>query len=292
MRDGEATQLRAQLSAVQDRVRELDARVAANVEREREASQRLAQAERISSRALLAAGAAYHLRRLIGDVLADLEHAHRQLGRATGRGSDPAAEPLSEVRAGIARMRDLLELLDGDSTRSSARRSVNVERLLLSCVKMARSATDRRVHTVTEFVRVPEVLTNEARLSQAFLHLLVSIGDVALLSGQAEPTVRVVTRARAGRVCVEVTTDRPFSSMDALNALGEGTSQPAFPNDVGLSICQHLTQRLGGEMSVSTSDGLEMKVSLDLPIDPTQQRDPLFFSSVRPTRHRLGRPGS
>jgi signal transduction histidine kinase len=189
-------------------------------------------------------------------------------------------------------MRDLLDLLDGDSGRSSARRSVDVERLLLSCVKMARSATDHRVHTVTEFTRVPEIVTNEARLSQALLHLLVSVGDVALLSGQLEPTVRVVTRSLADRVLVCVTTDRPLAVFDAIGDPDSLGGALELPRDVGLAICQHLTERLGGTMRASTTENLEMTVGIELPIEAERARSAVDtpFSSVRPPRHRLGRP--
>jgi CheY-like chemotaxis protein/two-component sensor histidine kinase len=147
---------------------------------------------------------------------------------------------------------------------------VDVQRLLDSSLRMSRNELRHRARVVKHYEPVPPVYTNEARLGQVFVNLLVNAAQ-AIAEGRADDNeVRVSTRVDDhGNVVVDISDtgggispellERVFDPFFTTKPLGQGTG-------LGLAICRRIVSEMGGSITVSSTLGRGSTFTVALPM--------------------------
>ena len=240
-----------------------------------------AQADRLSSLGMLAAGVAHEINNPLTYVLANVGFvADRldRLGRSLPKGvtlqwADELGElaaALAEAQEGALRVRRIVRDLRIFSERDEERSiSVDLHRALESAIDVAKSEIGARARLVKQFGPVPPVDANETRLAQLFVNLLVNAAQ-AIPSGDAEANeIRVVTETDdGGRAVVRVRDSgggiesaaigRVFDPFFTAKPLGGGLG-------LGLFVCHGIVRALGGEISVESAPGQGTTFRIALP---------------------------
>ena len=261
----------------------------------------LAQADRLASMGMLAAGVAHEINNPLSYVLFNLEtlvddlptlalDVKRELGDPReGRAAAPrAARSASALDDAIACARDALagtrrirEIAGNLGTFSRAERTertgVDVRQAVERALTIAHSEIRYRARLVQKLDEVPSVWASEGKLAQIFLNLLINAAH-AIDEGHAEAhAITVRTRLAGGRVVVDVSDTgrgiapddlgRIFEPFFTTQAVGKGSG-------LGLSICRDLVTEFGGEIRVESQVGRGTTLSVHLPVAPAAVAEP------------------
>jgi two-component system NtrC family sensor kinase len=210
-------------------------------------------------------------------LLANLDYLDGQLAShevdlPPGRANE-LRQCLREAMLGAARIRDIVRDAAGRARPSDGR--CDLRRVLLSCIKVARTEIDHRARVITEFDAVPEIVGSESRLSRLFLNLIVNAAQAVTGDAENEHFIRVVTRGEGdGHVVIEITDSGPGIAKDHLDLVFEPyfTTKPAGEGTgLGLAICKHIVDELGGTVSVHSTlgRGATFRVTLPVAEDPS-----------------------
>jgi signal transduction histidine kinase len=257
--------------AIEREMREASGRAA-----QREMGERLAISERMASTGTLAAGVAHEINNPLAVIMANLDFL---TGLVAQLGANPAGfedrlraveEALHDVREAAERVRAIVRDVKLFSTpHQQARGPVDVTSVIESSIRMAWNEIRHRAHLVKEYGNVPLVDSNEARLGQILLNLLVNAAQ-ALPEGRASDNkIHVTTRVAAdGRVVIEVRDtgagipksllSRIFDPFFTTKAIGVGTG-------LGLSLCYRMISDLDGEIAVESELGVGSVFRVTLP---------------------------
>jgi signal transduction histidine kinase len=253
---------------------EREVREAALRAEQRKMSEQLAISERMASAGMLAAGVAHEINNPLAVIMANLDFVTNLLGGdAAGlEGRLQEAEgPLLDAREAAERIRGIVRDVKLFSRPHNEERSaVDVRSVIESSIRMAWNEIRHRAHLVKEYGDVPMADSNEARLGQVLLNLLVNASQ-AMPEGRASRNeIRVVTKtAENGRVVIEVRDtgtgipaailDRIFDPFFTTKAVGVGTG-------LGLALCHRMVTDLGGEIAVESQVGKGTLFRLTLPV--------------------------
>ena len=239
---------------------------------------RLKRQERLVTTGTLAAGVGHEINNPLSFILANLDFALDEL-RAIAGGSPSARVTevigvLEDARDGGERVRKIVRGL-----RSMARGTddapvpTNLRRVVEMSINMAAHEIRAKATLDLRLTETPLVLTDEARLSQVFVNLLVNAAQ-AFPSGDVERNRIVVTSdvEPDGRIRVTVTDNGPGIPLDVqarifdpfftTKAVGEGTG-------LGLSISQSIVTALQGELHVTSRVGEGASFRVVLPPAPS-----------------------
>jgi len=253
--------------------------------------------KRISSMAMLAATAVQDLGGPVTYLLANLEHLDTELARheadlQQGRVNE-LRQCLGEALAATARIRDIVRDIARSEPPLEKDSHVDLHRVLLSCIKVARTETNHRARVITEFDGVPPVAVNESRLSRLFLNLLLNAAQAVAGDPENEHFIRVVTRHDVDRtVTVEVTDSGPGIAPDAIDRVFEPffTTKPAGQGTgLGLAIARRIVEDLGGSIGVESAMGRGTTFRVTLPVLRLAQHraGDRHLSPTRPPVRRL-----
>jgi PAS domain S-box-containing protein len=229
-------------------------------------------AGRMAAVGTLAAGVAHEINNPLAYIVANIDFVRQQVttfgsrvNRLSGLGDmghalDEAGEALAEARQGAERVRnivrDLRVFARGDEDQSGP---VALRRVLDSSINIAWNEIRHRARLVKDYGDTPMVESNESRLGQVFLNLLLNAAH-AIPEGETERNeIRVSTRTDSrGYAVVEVRDtgvgippeirDRIFDPFFTTKPAGEGTG-------LGLWICSGILSALGGEITVDSDKG-------------------------------------
>lgn len=266
---------------------DLDARLGGRegTEQEREPD----TVKRVSSMAMLAASAVQDLAAPVTYLLANLEYLDSEIAKHDG---DLAKGRVNELRQCLrealvvtTRIRDLVRDIPRNDSPHEADAHVDLHRVLLSCIKVARTETNHRARVITEFDGVPPVTGNESRLSRLFLNLLLNAAQAVAGDPENEHFIRVVTRHDAGRtVTVEVSDSGPGIPADCIERVFEPffTTKPAGEGTgLGLAISRRIVEDIGGSISVESTSGRGATFRVVLPVSrPASRREPMISDTV------------
>lgn len=239
--------------------------------------------DRMASVGSMAASVAHEINNPLLCVTANLALISQELDTLAGDRAPSAEllEALRDARDGAERVRVIVRDLKIFSRAEDLKRGpVDVEQVLESTLRMAWNELRHRARVIKHFGRVPAVDSNEARLGQVFLNLVVNaaqaIGEgnyerneVRIeTSVDADPHWVVVTVADTGAGMTPELQARVFSPFVTTKPEGVGTG-------LGLSICHRILTHLGGRIDFSSEPGKGTSFRVFLPIaDRPSSRPP------------------
>ena len=235
-------------------------------------------AERMASVGMLSASVAHEINNPLAVVLGNLDIILQRLEALDGdRSGDTAAallaetiQPLREAHEAAERVSHIVRDLKvfSRSSDEEQRGPLDVERVLESALRMASNEVRHRARLVRNYVKVPPVQGNEARLGQVFLNLIVNAAQ-AIPEGRAgDNTISLSIRAENGRVVVEVSDTGVGMSADVVSHIFDPfftTKAEGVGTGLGLAICQSIVARLNGDISVRSSPGHGTTFHVSLP---------------------------
>lgn len=238
--------------------------------------------------ALLAASAARDVSGPLTYLLSNLEYLDSQLALherelPPGRMGE-LRHCLREAMAGATQVRDIVHAIHFPEA-PAHESQVDLHRLLLSCIKVARMEIDHRARVITEFDAIPLPIASESRLRRVFLNLLINAAQAVAEDAEKEHFIRVVTRrGDDGAVVVEIVDSGPGIPDEHLDRLFEPffTTKPAHEGaGLGLAVCRQVLDEIGGEIAVETSVGKGTTFRVTLPTRP--------HDTIAPARDADGR---
>jgi len=260
----------------------------------------LAQADRLASMGLLAAGVAHEINNPLTYMLLNLERIVGELpdlGRTFARLRGELTVALGEAeatamldRAGVeGAMQQARALTDrareaADGARrvakiagdlkvfarvdSDDRAQVNVNALMDKALDIAANELRFRATVQRDYGKVPRVLANAGRLSQVFLNLVVNAAHSIEEGAPHQNTVRITTRRQGGEVSIEVADTGCGIPQEHLGRLFEPfftTKGPGQGSGLGLSICANIVRAHGGRIEVASEPGRGSRFTVCLP---------------------------
>ena len=266
---------------------------------------RMAQVERSSALATLAAGVAHQVNNPLAYVRTNLEVVKDDLLGL--RDADPVRvddmrEAIADALHGTDRVarvaRDLAELAgSGDSDELT-----DVERTIESALRLVGYQLARdRVAVETSIEPLPPVLGSEARLVQVLVHVLLNASEAIATrareaGGDRSGTVKVTAHCDPrGRAQVIVEDDGPGIAPEVLPRVFDPffTTKRAGGTDLvgaglGLAICRGIVSSLGGEIGLESEQGHGARVCITLPA--AERRAPREAGLRASRAPAIGRP--
>jgi signal transduction histidine kinase len=245
--------------------------VSVDVTEARRAEAKLAQAERLASLGLLAAGVAHEINNPITYVLGSLELLARSLDSGE-RDLTKLRDLVRDARDGAERVRAIVgDLKTFSRVEEVGTVHVDVRRPLDAAIAMVRNEARHRAKLVVDIAPALRVVGSEGRLAQLFLNLLINASQ-ALEPGAADRNeITVTARASGDEVVVEVrdtgagipadVLPRIFDPFFTTKAVGGGTG-------LGLSVCHAIATGLGGSIAAESEPGRGTVIRVSLPAAP------------------------
>ena len=248
--------------------------IARDVSGRRQIQSQSIKTDRLAAVGTLAAGVAHEINNPLAYVLLNLQYLIREIPKL-GTSDDrigQLVERLREARHGAERVSAIVrDLRTFSRTDEESVGAVELRRVLLSAIKVARSQLMDRGQIIEILDDVPMVRGNASRLEQVFLNLLINA--IQALSGTSpEANVIRIRVARAGDyvVVVEISDtgvgiapgdlDRVFDPFFTTKPVGLGTG-------LGLPICHSIITKMGGAISATSEVGKGSTFKIKLPID-------------------------
>jgi len=237
----------------------------------------LAQADRLSSMGLLAAGVAHEINNPLAYVLANVDAVARDLPRlAADRAGRPGPALLEELGQcvqgaldGLERIRRISQSL-GAFTRVERTEQVptDLNQAVGAAVTMAHNEVKYRARLVTELGRIPAVLATDGKLSQVFLNLILNAAH-AIAEGQVDANrVTLRTWAEGGSVFAEVADTGHGIAPEHLGRIFEpffSTKPIGAGSGLGLAISRNIVAEFGGDIRVESAVGQGTRFILRFP---------------------------
>ncbi|MCA9519488.1 MAG: PAS domain S-box protein, partial [Myxococcales bacterium] len=261
----------------------------------------LAQADRLSSMGMLAAGVAHEINNPLTYVLYSLESLVHEVPRlreslrraradlATRLGDEELVavvgvesplvdsqalveveERFSDALSGAQRIKTIARGL-GTFSRVEKDDPVDIDvAYALECAAtIAANEVKYRARLIKDYSPVPPVMATEGRLSQVFLNLIVNAAH-AIPEGRIESNeIRISTRREGGEVCVEVRDTGKGIAAENLPRIFEPffTTKPVgVGSGLGLSISRNIVESYGGRLEVKSQLGRGSSFFVYLPI--------------------------
>jgi PAS domain S-box-containing protein len=261
----------------------------------------LAQADRLSSMGMLAAGVAHEINNPLSYVLYNLESLtedlpqllrtvrRAQAGLAELAESNPALESMGELAAkmnpallddiqerfkdalgGTHRIRDIARGL-GTFSRVEEDQlvPVNLMHVIEVAINMSYNEVKYRARLVKDYARTPTVMASEGRLSQVFLNLIINATQ-AIEEGNVEDNeIRVRTWTEDGAVFAEVRDTGRGIPRENLARLFEPfftTKKIGVGSGLGLAISRNIIESYGGTIEVQSRVGQGTSFTIRLPL--------------------------
>ncbi|MEP7123906.1 MAG: PAS domain S-box protein [Byssovorax sp.] len=271
-----------------------------DVTEQKQLQAQLAQADRLASMGLLAAGVAHEINNPLTYMMLNLEHIRRELpdlggvlARVRGEliaalGEDAAAAILE--RAGVEVATQQARILEARATEAAdgARRvakiasdlkvfaradtderaAVNVNTLLDKAIDIAANELRFRATIRRHYGDVPRVLGNAGRLSQVFLNLVVNAAHAIDEGAPRENAVHITTQRRGGEVWIEIADTGRGILPEHLGRLFDPfftTKAAGLGSGLGLSICDTIVRAHGGRIEVVSEPGRGSRFTVCLP---------------------------
>lgn len=271
-----------------------------DVTERKEMESQLAQADRLSSMGLLAAGIAHELNNPLTFTLNNLEilaedlppifdsaqalvtiSAERDQAAAAESVARPVPAPctqaeidglrecLGEALEGARRIRGVAKNLGAFSrVERQQAEPIDLTESIESALRIASNELRFRARLVKEFQEVPEVLAAVGRMSQVFLNLLLNAIHAIDKGNIEDNEVRIRTGFDGDSVWVEVRDTGCGIAPEHLEQLFEpffSTKAAGEGSGLGLSISRTIVEGYGGSIAITSKQGSGTTVTISLP---------------------------
>jgi PAS domain S-box-containing protein len=268
-----------------------------DVTEQRRLQAQLAQADRMASVGLLAAGVGHEINNPLTYTLYNLETLREglpNLARAlerlrSGDGEDgrvaaEAAELLSDLQQqvedaldGAVRVRSIVRDLRTFSHVDTERvQRVSLNDVVQSALTMAHTEIKYRARLVKDLGDLPSIKANEAKLAQVVLNLVVNAAH-SIDEGDVEHNeIRLRTWNDDRWVAVEVSDTGCGIAEEHLPHLFEPfytTKEAGLGSGLGLSICSNIVAAYDGDIQVRSRPGKGTWIQVRLPLGPDAGRE-------------------
>ncbi len=213
---------------------------------------RVAFADRMASIGTLAAGVAHELNNPLMYVLSNLRLTREELdSREEAEWLQHARQQLDEAIHGAVRMQSIVRDLKTFSRVDDEQRgNVDIQSVLESSINISWNEIRHRATLERDFGKTPPVDSNESRIGQVFLNLLIN-------AAQAMPERRVSANRITARTytddegwaVIEVADNGTGIEPDRMNRVFEPfftTKDISEGTGLGLSICRNIVRDAGG----------------------------------------------
>ena len=271
-----------------------------------QALSQLAQADRLSSMGMLAAGVAheinnpltyllFNLESLVQDFPNTLEAISQYQDRVCSHAGSQSiqqltqdlqaplkAETLADIQArftdaldGAHRIRDISRGL-GTFSRVERDRQVPVDltAVIEAALNMCFNEIKYRARIIRDLQQLPKVLASEGRLSQVFLNLLVNAAH-AIEEGEVDKnTITIATWAEGDTLCASVSDTGKGIPPENLSKLFEPfftTKEMGVGSGLGLPISKGIVESYGGTLSVASQLDRGTTFTIRLPLGQPEQ---------------------
>lgn len=279
-----------------------------DISERRQMQAKLVQADRLAAVGTLAAGVAHEINNPLTYVLGNLELIERDLSiiidasLADENLSGAAlrlAHRVAVAREGAERVRGIVRGLKSFSRPDDERLEVvNLFHVLDSSVNLASNELRHKGTLERDYLPIPFVLGNPARLGQVFLNVVINAAQ-ALPDGHFEQNhVRVKTFTDSlGNAVIEISDTgvgvpdtmlgRVFDPFVSTKPVGEGTG-------LGLFISRGIVLAHHGDIAITSHEGRGTTVTITLPAAPSTHTEPTSQPNYRvtPTALLSDRPSS
>lgn len=266
----------------------------------------LAQADRMASVGLLAAGVAHEINNPLSYVLYNLEtlaeelpelvettvlllqalgkaRADEVLGeaaqRCTAEWLEGFVSQAEQATEGAGRVRDIVKDLKTFARVDDERVvPVSVNAVLDSALSMAFNEIKYRARVVKDYGDLPMLLANDGKLAQVFLNLLINACH-AIEEGKVEQNeICLRSRTEDKQICIEIRDSGCGIAQERLDAVFDAfytTKEIGVGSGLGLTICQNLMQAMGGTISLESEPGRGTSAWVRLPIESPRRAPPV-----------------
>lgn len=236
--------------------------VARDVSELRAMRARLLQADRMATIGTLSAGVAHELNNPLGYVITNLRVLYEMLEPMrqilTHEQWEELVTTIRETRDGAERMRNIVrDLRTFARPEDEQKSSVDVQRVLESCIKIAGTEIRYRARLDRQYEPVPFVEGNENRLGQVFLNLIINAVQAMGDGGPEINTLQIGTSLdEQGSVCISIAdTGKGISAADLAKIFDPFFTTKSSGNGLGLPIAQNIIRTLGGDIQVTSEVG-------------------------------------
>lgn len=266
--------------------------VVKDITRDRELEERLAEADRLASLGMLAAGIGHEINNPLAYTVGNLDLVkerlpallerqgrYRQTLARLVRGTatvEQAREVLADADADRAEAEELLrcardaahgagrvqsimrDLREFSSVPARRGASANLLRVIRSAINLSRNELRYRARLVTELGEVPPVSGEESRLAQVFVNLLVNAAQAVERGGSPEPEIRVRTWVDGETVAAEVRDSGQGLTPEEREHLFDPFSAelpPGVGSGLSLSVTRNIVTSFGGTIEVDSAPG-------------------------------------
>jgi|GEM_PF-390397 len=233
--------------------------------------------ERMASVGTLAAGIAHEINNPLTYVLISLRFAQAELEGLDNGGRPQIREALERALEGAERVSAIVkELRVFSRPNDRTLTAIDPRRVLDSALRLVDNDIRHRAHLVRDFRAVPDVLGNDARLSQVFLNLLVNAVQAleSCAREQSEITVRTSTDDQ-GFAVIEIGDTGVGIAPEHLQKIFDPffTTKPVgLGTGIGLSICHGIVKSMNGVIEVDSKLGRGSVFRIRLPSAPEDAR--------------------
>jgi PAS domain S-box-containing protein len=245
-------------------------------------AEQAAQADRLASVGMLAAGVAHEINNPLTYVIGNLSLIESDIA-ALESSVDPdlieeLQECLQETREGSLRVSKIVADLKSFARADDASEElVQLEALLDRSIQMTQNQLKYRAKIVRSYGDTPRIRVNEGRLCQVFINLLVNAGH-AIAEGNPDGnqiTVRTFTTLQGPVVEVEDTgCGIPEEDLEQLFEPFFSTKSNGQGSGLGLSICKNIIGTMGGSIQVRLGKESGSCFTVSLPTSRVSNRSP------------------
>ena len=225
----------------------------------------LIRSEKLASVGQLAAGLAHELGNPLAALIGYLEILKKE--KSSLAANDLVQRALHETNRIDYLVRELLDFSRPSTENVSV--DIDIVEVMDACVRLLRNQGHLTSITVLDNLpkKLPIIKMNGNRLQQVFVNLLmnavqacVNSGKIILSGGASEASVWVEVRDNGCGMPSEVKA-RIFDPFFTTKEPGEGTG-------LGLPICQHIVEEVGGQILVDTAPGQGSGFKVSFPRRP------------------------
>lgn len=231
----------------------------------------LAQADRLASVGVLAAGVAHEINNPLVYILNNVSYVLSELPENFAE----LRSALREARSGAERVRDIVKDLKTFARSDERMGPTDVRALLESTVKVAENEFKFRARIVRNYAADLPMVEASSRLGQVFLNLLLNAAHAIREGDPDNNTITISTRSEDDRVVVSIKDTGSGIEPDKLKRIFDPffTTKPVgMGTGLGLSICRNIVTSLSGEIHVQSEEGVGSTFSVYLPALGREQK--------------------